>query len=114
MSVVREVEIEKVVMHFLTLHDPDEICCNLNQCGEHEVWVMEDDMFGQVKLPRECFHYSELQKITDNRRKFYKEEEGPLYAGNSIESRPCEWNKFTKWLIKRNQKEIRELFKLDK
>lgn len=116
MSIVREVDIEKIVMYFKTLHHPSEVCCHINHGGEYEVWVMEDDMFGQVTIPKECFHYTELQEVRNDRirYRYHKEEEGPLYTGNAIDTRPCEWNKFTKWIIKRNQQKIRELFGLEK
>lgn len=62
-SIIRTVEIEKVVMYFDSLKASENVCWNNLHGNEYEVWVLEDDMFGKILLPNECFKYKELEKI---------------------------------------------------
>ena len=110
-SIVRTVEIEKVVMYFDSLKASENVCWNNLHGNEYEVWVLEDDMFGKILLPNECFKYKELEKI--NRRHDYLHignlrHSSSLFAESIYECKPCEWNEFTRRLIERNKKKIVE------
>lgn len=114
MSLVREVPVEKIVMFDKCLFHPENVCAHYIHGGEYEVWVVEDNMFGQIELDRECFKYKELDRSigSKNWHTSLREPDTSLYTVNSGFKRPCEWNKFTKWLIERNCEKIRELFGL--
>lgn len=114
MSLVREVPVEKIVMFDQCLFHPENICTPYIHGGEYEVWVVEDNMFGQIELDRECFKYKELDKRigSSNWHPALREHDTSLYTISSGFKRPCEWNTFTKWLIEKNCKEIRKLFDL--
>ena len=112
MSLVREVPVEQIVMFDECLFHPENVCAHYMHGGEYEVWVVEDNMFGQIELDRECFKYKELDRRI-NRKNWYpapKDPDTSLYTVNSGFKRPCEWNKFTKWLIGRNCEKMKELF----
>lgn len=113
-SLVREVPVEKIVMFDKCLFHPENVCAHYIHGGEYEVWVVEDNMFGQIKLDRECFKYKELDRGigSKNWHISLREPDASLYTVNSGFKRPCEWNKFTKWLIQRNCEKIRKLYGL--
>lgn len=105
MSIVREVEIEKIVMFDECLHHPQNECVNLIHGGEYEVWVLEDNMFGKIELDRECFKYNALNENIKPRTVPMSEYvfEGSLYKDERIWKRPCERGRFTTWLINHNK-----------
>lgn len=108
-SIVREVEIEKVVMYFESLKASENVCWNNLHGNEYEVWVLEDNMFGKIWLPQECFKYGELGKINKQYDDLFignLRNSSSLFAESIYKCKPCEWNKFTRWLIERNKKKI--------
>lgn len=119
MSIQRDVEIEKIVMFDECLFHPTNVCENHIHGGEYEVWVMEDDMFGTIELDRECFIYRELEKKKENffSSSYILNEKGvidaSLYTDERKIMRPCEYNKFTQWLIKKSRQKIEQLYGLD-
>lgn len=112
MSLVREIPVEKIIMFDECLFHPKNVCAHYIHGGEFEVWVVEDNMFGQIELDRECFKYKELDRRLGsmNRHRSLREPDTSLYTVNSGYTRPCEWNKFTKWLVEKNSEKIRELY----
>lgn len=112
MSLVREVPVEKIVMFDECLYHPENVCARYIHGGEYEVWVVEDNMFGQIELDRECFKYKELDRNirSKNWHLTLSEYDTSLYTVNSGFKRPCEWNKITQWLVDKNSQKIRELF----
>ena len=69
-------------------------------------------MFGQIELERECFQYKELDENVSYKNLYLSlgETDSSLYTVNSGYKRPCEWNRFTKWLVEKNSEKIRKLF----
>ena len=96
------------------LYHPENVCAHYIHGGEYEVWVVEDNMFGQIELDRECFKYKELDRNirSKNWHLTLSEYDTSLYTVNSGFKRPCEWNKITQWLVDKNSQKIRELFGL--
>lgn len=119
MSIVREIDVEKIVMYDECLYHPPNVCANQIHGGEYEVWVMEDDIFGKIELDRSCFRYETLSESSNTWRTFETFEMPPhginasLYSDERKIPRPCEYNDcITKWVIKRNKKKIEELYNL--
>lgn len=114
MSLVREVPVEKIVMFDECLFHPENVCAHRIHGGEYEVWVVEDNMFGQIELPRECFKYEELDRSIhrSNWSPTLRDHDSSLYTVNSNIPRPCEWGKITKFLIKRNVEDIKKTYGL--
>lgn len=108
MSIVREVEVEKIIMFDECLFHPPNVCAHNIHGGEYEVWVVEDDMFGKIELDRECFKYKELDE--NIHASFISGAScginASLYTDELNARRPCEYNKLTKWIIKRNQQKM--------
>lgn len=113
-ALVREVPVEKIVMFDECLHHPENVCAHRIHGGEYEVWVVEDNMFGQIELDRECFKYKELDEKSarQNVHPFRGEPDASLYTVSSNYMRPCECGKITKWLIERNKEKIRKTYGL--
>lgn len=111
MSIVREVPVEKIVMFNECLFHPENVCANSIHGGEYEVWIVEDNMFGEIELDKECFKYEKLEETGKNYSYPMRcEIDASLYTDDRKIARPCEWNKFTKWLIKNNIKQIKEIY----
>lgn len=116
MSVIRDVPVEKVVMFDECLYHPENVCAHHIHGGEYEVWVVEDNMFGEIELDRECFAYRALdERIGES---WYTGRpcaiNASLYTDERRIPRPCEWTSFTKWLIKRNREKIKEIYHISK
>ena len=110
MSIIREVDIEKIILWEETLVGPGGKCEHPYFGSEHEVWVMEDNLFGEIEIDATCFKYIELNENCGDRRIRYDFlEDKPLFVPECA-PKPCEWNKFTKWIIKRNISEIKKIY----
>ena len=70
--------------------------------------MMEDNMFGIIELPRECFRYEGLTDVGHGRQRSWSSNkyEGALFAENTIKTKPCELDKITRWLINKNKKRL--------
>lgn len=112
MSIIREVPIEKIVMFDECLYHPENVCANHIHGGEYEVWVVEDNIFGKIELDRENFKYRTLNSKMCEKRYFMPAHtiDSSLYTDERKIIKPCEWNKFTKWLIKQNRNKIKDLY----
>ena len=111
-SLVREVSVEKIVLFDECLFHPENVCAHYIHGGEYEVWVVEDNMFGQIELSRDCFKYEELD-VKIGKKNWYpapRDGDTSLYTVNSGFTRPCELNKFTKWLVEKNRQKLRRLY----
>jgi len=115
MSIARNIEVEKIIMFDECLYHPENVCANHIHGGEYEVWVIEENIFGYIELNRTCFIYEELN--TNIRERFYNSRSyginTSLYTDEKGIKRPCEHNKFTKWLIERNKREIEALYEIN-
>ena len=111
MSIIRELPVEKVVMFDECLFHPENVCANSIHGGEYEVWVVEDNMFGKIELDRACFKYEKLEDAGNNYRNSMRYGiDASLYTDERKITRPCEWNTFTKWLIRHNTQKIKDLY----
>lgn len=111
MSIIREVPVEKIIMFDECLFHPENVCANDIHGGEYEVWVVEDNIFGQIELDKECFRYKKLEKVRDRYSDSMRAGiNASLYTDERKIIRPCEWNLFTKWLIRHNERKIKDLY----
>lgn len=111
MSIFREVEIEKIILWEETLIEPDGTCPHNFYDSEHEVWVMEDSMFGEIEVDATCFCYKKLDSRCGKRGVMLDSlDDKPLFTQDESIPKPCEWNKFTKWVIKKNMEQIEQTF----
>lgn len=95
------------------LFHPENVCANSIHGGEYEVWVVEDNMFGEIELDRTCFKYKILKDVGNRYcNSMQYGINASLYTDERKIIRPCEWNTFTKWLIRRNIQKIKELYRV--
>ncbi len=112
MSIIREVEIEKIILWEETLITPSGGCVHPYMNSEHEVWVMEDNMFGEIELDATSFRYKELDvNYRKERVSYHSTIDKPLFVPDKDAPKPCEWNKFTKWIIRKNIESIESLYR---
>lgn len=113
MYIKRAVEIEKIVLWYDSLVEPGNDCDYQYVDGEYEVWVLEDDLFGETRIPVECFNYESL-----NDELLYRDlylgsnyvNDQPLLSQNKDSPRPCELNWYTKLIIRHNKKLIKDKY----
>jgi hypothetical protein len=112
MSLFREVPVENIVMYNDCLTYPNEFCDFYKQHGgESEVWVVEKDIFGYIKVPVDCFVYFSIpeaeQEKAHERNIQDHSSVAPVREGSLIKSSlpvevlPCESNWLLTRLIKR-------------
>lgn len=113
-SVFREVPIEKIIMFDECLFHPENVCAHDIHGGEYEVWVVEDNIFGEIELDRSCFKYDQLdESISRGHMKLTRREiEASLFADERVTIKPCQWGMITPKLIEHNKKEIKKLYKI--
>lgn len=105
MSIIREVPVELIIMYNTCLYHPSNVCAYQIHGGESEVWVVEKNVFGYTKLPKECFWYERVPKkdMVDARNKqdefsynkVAKCKRGSLCSSTLYPVLPCKRN----WLI---------------
>lgn len=109
MYVERDIDIERIVLWEETLCEPDGTCINAGRPTEKEVWVLSCDIFGKEILSRDLFYYKELPKT---KARFQigepRVKDEPIYGPENLWLYPCQYNKFTKWIIGKNMKKIEE------
>ena len=112
-SVFREVPIEKIILFDECLFHPENVCAHNIHGGEYEVWVVEDNIFGEIELDRSCFIYDHLDEhIERGHMKPQREIEVSLFADERVTIKPCQWGMITPKLIEHNKKEIKKLYKI--
>lgn len=119
LHILRDVEVEKVFFYDNYILDPDGKCENGVHGGESEVWVLNDDIFGEIVLDRECFSFDEIPKDEITRAEKYEVQnhfkpeiitDGRISNYGELSPRPCEWDWITKKIIERNKRKIDELY----
>ena len=110
-TVIRDVETEKIFFYDDCFEGPDSTCYH---GGEAEVWVLNDDVFGTIELPPESF----FDRAAGSRVSYTPSEEAvsqthfqAFSPSEPVLPKPCDYSGFTKWLIKRNQKKIEEIYR---
>jgi|GEM_PF-2274798 hypothetical protein len=116
-DIVREIDIKKILMVDEYIQDPF-LCCESIRDDEREVWVIEENMFGLIKVNKNCFYVDKTLKLpkVENHQQYYfqtnkNDEKSLFYNKSDIIPLPCEYGSITKLLIKRNKKKINKLYK---
>ena len=122
MSIVRDVPVELVVVHFDCLFHPLDTCANKMNGGENEVWVLEKNIFGYSKLEANCFKIKDIPE-DDMKKARRRIKNGPLKlctvaehrSGSLLSSQieegflPCEGNWIIRKLIEQEKKKNEKL-----
>ncbi len=116
MSIVRDVPVELVVVHFDCLFHPSNTCASSMHGGESEVWVLEKNIFGYSRLEANCFKISAIPESDMEEAKkrinkgFFKHCKVAEYSKGSLLSSqvekgflPCEGNWIIRKLIEREK-----------
>lgn len=116
MSIIREVPVELIIMYNTCLYHPSNVCAYQIHGGESEVWVVEKNVFGYTKLPKECFRYGCVPKkdMVDARNKqdefsynkVAKCKRGSLCSSTLYPVLPCKRNWLINALVSRQAKKI--------
>lgn len=114
-DIIRKVDTRKIVMIDKYIQSPFS-CCKSIKDDEKEVWVIEENMFGLIKVNRKCFHINKSFNLQKNNQYCCHPtniiNEKPLFYNKSDDiPLPCEYGCITKSIIKRNQKKIDKLYK---
>lgn len=116
-DIVREIDIKKILMVDEYIQDPF-LCCESIRDDEREVWVIEENMFGLIKVNKNCFYVDKTLKLpkVENHQQYYfqtnnSDEKSLFYNKSDIIPLPCEYDNITRLLIKRNKKKINKLYK---
>ena len=116
--ILRDVEIEKIFFFDNCILDPKGRCEDGIHGGEAEVWVLNDDLFGEIELDRSCFKVVREVNEKEKQKALSKEPPvhypAPIYYSDRFkvdaDPRPCKMGWLTKKLIERNQREIKRLY----
>lgn len=88
--------------------------CHSIQDNECEVWVVEDNMFGRINVDRDSILVRQNYQIgCENNLKYSNrnlEENSLLYKKPEYVPLPCEYNKFTEWLLNKNKQKINNIY----
>ncbi len=110
MSIVREVPVELIVLHFDCLYHPPYTCASSMHGGEYEVWVLEKNIFGYTRQEANCFKIKAIP-VMDKEKAEKRIKEGPFMRrtvadykeGSLLSSQieegflPCQGN----WIIRK-------------
>ncbi|WP_294240651.1 hypothetical protein [Pseudobutyrivibrio sp.] len=121
-SVKRKVPVNKILFWDEYIEAPEYICSKNLHMGEYEVWVLNDDIFGEVSLDRDAFIIAEEADLESMNEKYstrwhnrsYYDKDCRINNVYTVEAKPCECEDWlTKFVMKRNEKQIRELFRME-
>ncbi len=109
-SISRDVPIENVLFVDKFVQKPNWICKRTLADCEHEVWVIEKNIFGKTTLSQECFNIRENYTL-QNTVKYVpyahsKKEDTSILNINDESQLPCNKNWLTRKIIEYNQKQI--------
>ena len=109
-SISRDVPIENILFVDKFVQNPNGICKKSLVDCEHEVWVIEKNIFGKINLHQNCFKIKEnytLQNTVKYATYVHSKKEDTSILNINDESRlPCNKNWLTKKIIAHNQKQI--------
>ncbi len=108
-SILRNVPIENILFVDKYIQKPDGFCNRSAKAYEYEVLVIEDNIFGEIFLPRKFFNIKDGYTLKKGKNSLH------FYCKNTDESvikiadktqLPCCKNWFTEKIIEYNQKQI--------
>lgn len=119
-SIKRRVPVSKILLWDKYIEAPTSICSKNHHLGEAEVWVLNDDIYGEISLGRSCFFVLDESKLESENKKmssrYYRKNhrydmDEKISNVYSIDDKPCENDDIlTKWIMNRNEKKIKERY----
>lgn len=90
------------------------------ETGEYELWVLNRDKYGRISInpddiiedPRGLIQMDKLHR--HNYSGYHNQssaDDASLSESVTAPIKPCEWNMFTKWIIRRNKRKIEDMYK---
>lgn len=117
MYLTRQVSAEDILMVYKYLYHPEWTCASGLHGGEFEVWVIDRSIFGMVNLLKEDFELADgcsLESLCGANQLALNSNctSSSIFSFVDDGLKPCEYDTFTKKLIKRNMKKLQEQYQL--